>query len=453
MRRMGEVLMSQQYELVWEQACQLIRKELKDVFFDTWIKHPLVPLGIENSTLYIGAKTDFYYNYIQPRYIELISDCVGEVSGRKLKAVLIRPEEMKRYQEIGGTEDVKSAPKVVSPLNPKYTFENFVVGSSNMFAHAAALAVADSPATAYNPLYIYGGVGLGKTHLMHAIGNYMLEKNRDLVIRYVTCEFFMNEMVASINRKTQTEFRDKYRNADVLMVDDVQFLANKPGTQEEFFHTFNALQASGSQIILTSDKPPKEIPHLEERLCSRFEGGLVTDISRPDLETRTAILRRKVEDGMIRVDNDVLTLIAENVSTNVRELEGCLNKVIAYASLKGVPITVPLAAEALRDTFEHIKKRKITCDDVIRCASEYYGISEEDIKGQKRNREIVIPRQAAMYLCRELVVLPLAAIGDVFGGRDHSTVNHACQKVTLSLKDDRMLSDAIEEMTRQLTDQ
>ena len=339
-----------------------------------------------------------------------------------------------------------------SSLNPKYTFDTFVVGSSNRFAHAAALAVAEAPADAYNPLFIYGGVGLGKTHLMHAIGHYMLSQKPTLRVKYVTCELFMNEMVNSLNKKTQAEFREKYRNIDVLMVDDIQFLTGKTGTQEEFFHTFNALHTAGKQIILSSDKPPREIAKLEDRLRSRFEWGLIADISKPDLETRVAILKSKAEEELLKVDTDVLTMIAERVANNVRELEGCLTRLVAYSSLTGKPVDRQLAEDALREIFARVEPRHLTCDDVMEAVAAYYSVSVDDLKSPRRSRDVAVPRQIAMYISRELVGAPLTQIGDSFGGRDHSTVNHACQKVSLEIRSSSTLNTLVSDLMQQLQD-
>ena len=313
-------------QALWEQACAIMRAEMTQVTFDTWIKAALRPLGFSGDQFFIEAVTDFYHQFVVPRYAVLISNSLSQAAGKPIKAQLLTPAQADEYRE-GVTPEDKPAP--ASSLNPKYTFDTFVVGNNNRFAHAAALAVAESPADAYNPLFIYGGVGLGKTHLMHAIGHYMLSQKPTMRVKYVTCELFMNEMVNSLNKKTQTEFREKYRNIDVLMVDDIQFLTGKVGTQEEFFHTFNALHTAGKQIILSSDKPPKEIAKLEERLRSRFEWGLIADIAKPDLETRVAILQKKAEDELLHVDGEVLEMIAERVASNIRELEGCLTRLVA----------------------------------------------------------------------------------------------------------------------------
>ena len=434
-------------QTVWDQACTVMHREMTEVTFNTWIKAALKPLGAEGDQFYIGAVTDFYYSFVVPRYSALIGNSLSEVAGRPVKAVILTPAQTEKYLAGAGVEE---KPADNANLNPKYTFDTFVVGSNNRFAHAAALAVAEAPADAYNPLFIYGGVGLGKTHLMHAIGNYMLSQNPKLRIKYVTSELFMNEMVNALNKKTQPEFREKYRNIDVLMVDDVQFLTGKMGMQEEFFHTFNTLHTAGKQIIMTSDKPPRDIVKLEERLVSRFEWGLIADISKPDLETRVAILRRKAEEEMLNVDNSVLTMIAERVTNNVRELEGCLTRLVAYSSLTGKPVDKALAEDALREIFARSEPRHVTCEDVMEAVATYYNVTAADLKGARRNREFVTPRQIAMYISRELVEAPLTAIGGCFGGRDHSTVNHACQKVAADMKASPSIHTLVNDLMQKL---
>ena len=424
-----------------------MRAEMTQVTFDTWIKAALRPLGFSGDQFFIEAVTDFYHQFVVPRYAVLISNSLSQAAGKPIKAQLLTPAQADEYRE-GVTPEDKPAP--ASSLNPKYTFDTFVVGNNNRFAHAAALAVAESPADAYNPLFIYGGVGLGKTHLMHAIGHYMLSQKPTMRVKYVTCELFMNEMVNSLNKKTQTEFREKYRNIDVLMVDDIQFLTGKVGTQEEFFHTFNALHTAGKQIILSSDKPPQEIATLEERRRSRFEWGLIADIAKPDLETRVAILQKKAEDELLHVDGEVLEMIAERVASNIRELEGCLTRLVAYSSLTGRPIDRALAEEALKEVFARSEPRHVTCDDVMEAVATYYNVTVDDLKGPRRSRDVAVPRQIAMYIAREVVGAPLTMIGDCFGGRDHSTVNHACQKVTQEVKTSPTLNNLVSDLCQQL---
>ena len=434
-------------QAIWDQACAVMHTEMTEITFNTWIKAALRPLGAQGDQFFIEAVTDFYYSFVVPRYAVLIGNSLSEVTGRPMKAKILTPAQAEEYKSGAAPQE---KPAAASFLNPKYTFDTFVVGNNNRFAHAAALAVAEAPADAYNPLFIYGGVGLGKTHLMHAIGNYMLSQNPSLRIRYVTCELFMNEMVNSLNKKTQMDFREQYRNIDVLMVDDIQFLTGKVGTQEEFFHTFNALHTAGKQIILSSDKPPREIAKLEERLVSRFEWGLIADISKPDLETRVAILKRKAEEEMLRVDDAVLTMIAERVANNVRELEGCLTRLVAYSSLTGKPVDKALAEDALREIFARSEPRHVTCEDVMEAVATYYNVTVADMKGARRSREVAGPRQIAMYISREIVGAPLTMIGACFGGRDHSTVNHACQKVAEEMKSTPSFNTLVSDLMQQL---
>ncbi len=421
--------------------------DMTELTFNTWIKAALRPLGYSGDQFFIEAVTDFYHQFVTPRYSVLISNSLSQAVGKPIKAQILTPAQADEYRA-GITPDEKPADE--SSLNPKYTFDTFVVGSNNRFAHAAALAVAEAPADAYNPLFIYGGVGLGKTHLMHAIGHYMLAQKPTLRVKYVTSEAFMNEMVNSLNKRNQAEFRERYRNIDVLMVDDIQFLTGKTGTQEEFFHTFNALHTAGKQIILSSDKPPREIAKLEERLRSRFEWGLIADISKPDLETRVAILQRKAEEELLRVDTDVLTMIAERVSSNIRELEGCLTRLVAYSSLTGRPVDRALAEDALKEIFARSEPRHVTCEDVMDAVATYYSVTVEDLKSPRRSRDVAVPRQIAMYIARELVGAPLTMIGEAFGGRDHSTVNHACQKVASEIKTAPSLNNLVSDLMQQL---
>ncbi|MBR6187003.1 MAG: chromosomal replication initiator protein DnaA [Clostridia bacterium] len=444
-RRSGENTVDKQ--AVWDQACVIMHTEMTEVTYNTWIKTALRPLGYSGDEFYIEAVTDFYYTFVVPRYAVLIANSLSEAAGRPIKAQILTPSQADEYR--AGIMPAEK-PADETSLNPKYTFDSFVVGSNNRFAHAAALAVAESPADAYNPLFIYGGVGLGKTHLMHAIGHYMLGQKPTLRIKYVTCELLMNEMVASINKKMQTEFREKYRNIDVLMVDDVQFMTGKAGLQEEFFHTFNALHTAGKQIILSSDKPPREIAKLEDRLRSRFEWGLIADIAKPDLETRIAILQKKAEDELLNVDGEVLSMIAERVSNNVRELEGCLTRLVAFSSLTGKPVDKALAEDALREIFAEAEPRHLTCEDVMEAVATYYSVEVEDLKGPRRSRDVAVPRQIAMYISREIVGAPLTLIGAAFGGRDHSTVNHACQKVCQDMKASPALNTLISDLMQQL---
>jgi len=434
-------------QALWDQACNLMREEMTNVTFNTWIKTALKPLDCTGDQFFIEAVTDFYYQYVVPRYSVLIANALTQAAGWPLRVQILTPAQAEEFKS-GSTPE--TAPQIHEGLNPKYTFDTFVVGNNNLFAHASALAVAESPGDTYNPLFIYGGVGLGKTHLMHAVGHYILSQNPNARIKYVTCELFMNEMVNSLNKKTQNEFREKYRNIDVLLIDDIQFLTGKVGTQEEFFHTFNTLHNAGKQIIISSDRAPKEIAKLEERLCSRFEWGLLADISKPDLETRVAILQRKAEEEFINVDQGVIHMIAERVSSNIRELEGCLTRLVAYSSLTGKPIDEALAEEALKEIFARSEPKHVTCEDVLEAVSSYYSVTVADLKGPRRNREVAVPRQIAMYIAREVVACPLTMIGDCIGGRDHSTVNHACQKVAKEMNTSPSLNNLVTDLIQKL---
>ncbi|MCL2545255.1 MAG: chromosomal replication initiator protein DnaA, partial [Clostridia bacterium] len=398
---------------------------MPDVSYKTWIE-PSKPFALEEDTLYLEVASDFVRNTIMSRYQDLIANAVGERSPRRLNVeYLTAQERLDRFGPSGvpggGATAQAGAPAM---LNPRYTFDTFVVGNANRFAKAASVAVAESPGDAYNPLFIYGGVGLGKTHLMHAIGHEVAKRNPGQRQLYVTSENFTNELIAAIQNNKNIEFRNRFRNLDLLMIDDIQFIAGRERTQEEFFHTFNTLHAAGKQIIITSDKPPKEIARLEERLCSRFEWGLIADIQRPDLETRIAILRQKARSEDIVVSDDVLEIIAGIVESNIRELEGSLARVVAYAALENRPLTAELISDALDPI--RPEPRRVTCEMIQNAVAAYYGIEVAELKGQKRNREIILPRQAAMFLIREMTDLSLPRIGDAFGGRDHTTVMHSC---------------------------
>lgn len=412
------------------------------VTFDTWIK-TLKPIALDGDTLVLQAATDFYKKNVVARYSAAIENALSKISQTAMHARFLSPEEAESFLR-------PDSVKKTSFLNPKYTFDSFVVGGSNRFAHAACLAVAESPAEAYNPLFIYGGVGLGKTHLMHAIGHYLLANNPKIKICYVTSESFMNELISAIQTGQTAEFREKYRKADVLLIDDIQFIAGTTSTQEEFFHTFNTLHTAGKQIIVSSDRPPREIPRLEERLRSRFEWGLIADIQKPDLETRIAILKRRAQDEMVVCDDDVLQLIAEHVQSNIRELEGSLTRLSAYASLTGRKIDCVLAEEALREVFASHEPKNITCEDIIRVVASYYNISPEDIKGTRRNREITVPRQIAMYLCREMTDCSMSRIGDAMGGRDHTTILHGCDKISEDLRNSESLATLLDDIRHSL---
>ena len=434
-------------ETLWNETCDLLQQEIARVSYDTWIGDNLIPSRLEGDCLLLAVKMEPMRDFVVRQYQKTIDKCLTQAANRPFRAELLTREEIE--QKTPGeakTEEHNSAPR----LNPKYTFDRFVVGSSNRFAQAASLAVAENPAEAYNPLFIYGGVGLGKTHLMQAIGHFVYEKNPDTQILYMTSETFTNELISAIQQKKTYEFREKIRKVDILMVDDIQFIAGRESTQQEFFNTFNELHNAGKQIILTSDKPPKDIQRLEERLCSRFEWGLVADIQRPDIDTRVAILRDKAQREHIDAPDEVLQLIAGKIDNNVRELEGGLTRLVAYSNLVGQPITTELCETALQEIFDQRKHKQITAELIMRTVSDYYGLSLNELTGTTRKREITVPRQIAMYLTREMTGMSLPQIGDVFGGRDHTTVLHSYKTVEAGLKENEGLKSIVEDIKQQV---
>ena len=433
---------------IWESVLGLIKVELTEVSFNTWLKS-IEPVSLEDDEIILGAPNDFTKGILEGRYFNLIKNAIKQVSGKNYQIRFIIPgEQIKQTQLQPEKETVKAMNK--SQLNPKYTFSTFVTGKSNEFAHAASLAVAEAPAQAYNPLFLYGGVGLGKTHLMHAIGHYILSQNPNSKVVYVSSEKFTNELINSIREYRNEEFRNKYRNVDVLLIDDIQFIAGKEGTQEEFFHTFNALHEANKQIIISSDRPPRDIPTLEDRLRSRFEWGLTTDIQAPDLETRMAILRKKATLENLEIPDDVVLLIANKIHSNIRELEGALIKVVAYSSLTNRSITEELAEEALKDIISNHKPVEITVDLIKDKVSKRFNIRIDEFSSKKRTRAIAYPRQVAMYLTRELTDLSLPKIGDEFGGRDHTTVIHACEKISNDISKDNLFRKKIDDIIEEL---
>ena len=432
---------------LWEESVRLIRDEIPGVSFNTWID-PLRPISLERNVLLLEVPTEFVLGIIKSRYRDLIRNAVKMVSNRALDIELaVKSDEA----PVAKAAEEGEAPAWSSILNPKYTFETYVKGTGNQLAHAASLAVAEAPALAYNPLFIYGGVGLGKTHLMHAIGHYILNQNPNAKVLYTSSEKFTNELINAIKDDKNEEFRAKYRSIDVLLIDDIQFIAGKERTQQEFFHTFNALYELNKQIVLTSDKPPKEIQTLEERLRSRFEWGLIADITAPDIETRIAILRKKSQMERYDIPNDVLVYIADNIDSNIRELEGALNRIIAYSSLTGSAISLDLARECLKQIISGIATANVSPESILKVVSRYYDISPDQLLSQKRSRDIAFPRQVAMYLCRDLTGMSLPRIGQFFGGRDHTTVMHACEKIQEELERSGELKRATTEMKRNIT--
>lgn len=441
--------MSSNLDSLWNDILDIIKVELTEVSYNTWLK-TIIPINISDNTIKLAAPNDFTKGILEGRYLNLIKNSIIEVTKKEYKIEFIIPGEEQSINEGQTIKQENHENNQRSQLNPKYSFNTFVIGNSNRFAHAASLAVAEAPAQAYNPLFLYGGVGLGKTHLMHAIGHYILSQNPDSKVVYVTSEKFTNELINSIREYRNEEFRNKYRNVDVLLVDDIQFIAGKEGTQEEFFHTFNALHEANKQIIISSDRPPKEIPTLEDRLRSRFEWGLIADIQAPDLETRIAILRKKANMENLEIHDDVMQYIASKIKSNIRELEGALIRVVAYSSLTNKNVTIELAEEALKDIISNNKPREITVTLIKEEVSNQFNIKLEDFNSRKRTRAIAFPRQVAMYLTRELTDLSLPKIGDEFGGRDHTTVIHACDKINNDILEDEDFKGKIEYIVKKL---
>ncbi len=440
---------------LWGKTLNVIEKKISKPSFETWLKSTKA-IALNKNTLIVEAPNDFAREWLDGNYKEILTKILYELIGENMSLKFVIPESNMDDPIMVSPANKKPAkPEVITDsaqhmLNPKYTFETFVIGSGNRFAHAASLAVAEAPAKAYNPLFIYGGVGLGKTHLMHAIGHYVLEHNPMAKVVYLTSEKFTNEFINSIRDNRPDDFRNKYRNVDILLIDDIQFLAGKESTQEEFFHTFNTLHEENKQIIISSDRPPREIPTLEDRLRSRFEWGLITDITPPDLETRIAILRKKAKADGLDIPNEVMLYIANQIDSNIRELEGALIRVVAYSSLENKDINADLAAEALKSIIPSSKPRVITIQDIQRVVGEQFGVKLEDFSAKKRTKSIAFPRQIAMYLSRELTDFSLPKIGEEFGGRDHTTVIHAHEKISNLIKTDPQFQKQIQELENKL---
>jgi chromosomal replication initiator protein len=441
---------------LWQQALSEIEKKLSKPSFETWLKSTSAN-RMEGDTIIITAPNEFARDWLESRYSSLITETLLELTGSELQAKFIIPQNQSDA-DLDLEQAMKKKPKgnpaqeehPQSVLNSKYTFDTFVIGSGNRFAHAASLAVAEAPAKAYNPLFIYGGVGLGKTHLMHAIGHYVIEHNPNAKVVYLSSEKFTNEFINSIRDNKTVNFRNKYRNVDVLLIDDIQFLAGKEQTQEEFFHTFNALHEESKQIVISSDRPPKEIPTLEDRLRSRFEWGLITDITPPDLETRIAILRKKAKAEGLDIPNEVMLYIANQIDTNIRELEGALIRVVAYSSLINQDMNADLAAEALKNIIPSSKPRVITIHDIQTVIGDHFSVKLEDFAAKKRTKSVAFPRQIAMYLSRELTDFSLPKIGEEFGGRDHTTVIHAHEKISKLVDSDQAFQKKLQDIVEQL---
>lgn len=450
---------------IWLKCTDKFKESVNEKIFDVWIK-PIVPLEVTEDYYKVAVKNSFFKTMLEENYASVIEGILSGIMGKNIKLVIetmdteqgketkledlteIKPA--KREQQQLFTEKTEDQEPDESNLNPKFVFETFVIGNSNRFAHAAAQAVANNPAHAYNPLFLYGGVGLGKTHLMHAIGNRIKQNNPSMKVLYTSSEKFTNEIINSIQNKTTEAFRQKYRNIDCLIIDDIQFLKGKEQTQVEFFHTFNALKDANKQIIISSDRPPREIETLEDRLRSRFDQGLTADIQPPDLETRMAILRKKAASDHIELPNDVITLLATNIATNIREIEGAYTKIVAYTSLMDMPITVETAQKVLQDMGNTVKTRQITFEGIIKVVAEHYNIKQEELFNKKRTQNIAFPRQVAMYLCRELADLSYPRIGDLFGGRDHTTVIHAYEKISKNKVSNISLQNDLQEMIETL---
>ncbi|MCI8667655.1 MAG: chromosomal replication initiator protein DnaA [Dorea sp.] len=444
----------------WPEIIEHLRveHELSNVSFNTWIQ-PLKVYEIIDNTVYILVNMNASVEYIEKKYLLPLKVCISEVTGTDYEVVFVSEDDSRigEIKSMSADASHKKKTRTASEkagLNPKYTFDTFVVGGNNNFAHAASLAVAESPGEVYNPLFLYGDVGLGKTHLMHSIAHFILNKNPKKKVLYVTSETFTNELIEALkkgktadNESAMAQFRDKYRNNDVLLIDDIQFIIGKESTQEEFFHTFNHLHTSAKQIIISSDKPPKDIETLEARLRTRFEWGLIADISAPDYETRMAILRRKIElDHLDRynIPEDVLTYIAENIKSNIRELEGSLNKLIALYKLNNPEtIDIPLAAEALKDIISSYNNRVVTPELILDIVADHFNITIADLKGNKRSASISVPRQICMYLMRTLTETPLQAIGIILGGKDHSTIKYGVEKIEKGIVKDETLNNTI----------
>jgi chromosomal replication initiator protein len=448
-------------EHLWESIAGRLREALTETTYETWFGNAS-PFSLGDEKLVVEVPNDFTREWIEGHFLDFVSGAAREVLGHDVVVTFTVNEQRPAPPAASGVEGGAPSREVSLPyretheidLNSKYTFDLFVIGSSNRFAHAAALAVAESPAQAYNPLFIYGGTGLGKTHLLQAIGHYVRRHARRLTVRYVTSEDFMNDFIDAVrDRGARIEgFKRRYRNYDVLLIDDIQFFEGKERIQEEFFHTFNSLYEGGAQIIISSDRPPREIATLEERLRSRFEWGLLTDIQAPDLETRIAILRKKVNTEQIAVtDPEVLTFIASRVSSNIRELEGALTRVVAFSSLTDRPLTVDLAELVLRDVYPQGEAApEVTIPKIQEAVSQRFGVTLDELVSPRRSQAVAYPRQVAMYLSRELTDSSLPKIGKEFGGRDHTTVIHAKDKITRLIREDRSVYNLVQELTARI---
>lgn len=428
---------------IWDHSLPLIEEEVTSIGYKTWILS-IKPVSLENGFLHVSVPNDINKSMVEHRYKELIQNAIFEVTGKRCTLLV----------HIGEIEEDKKEEKAVHnlgmPLNPKYTFDSFVVGGSNRFAHAASLAVAETPARTYNPLFLYGGVGLGKTHLLHAIGNFIIANNKDMKVMYISAETFTTELINSIKDSTNDAFREKYRSVDVLMVDDIQFIAGKKVTEEEFFHTFNTLYDANKQIIITSDRPPKEMKTLEDRLRSRFEWGIIGDLYAPDYETRVAILRKKAQLENIDIKDEILELIAEKITSNIRELEGVLNRIVAYRGLINTEITVDVALDAMK-SYHATGKPAVTPENIVEATAKFYHLKIEDIMGIRRTKTIALARQIAMYMMREILGHSHLKIAKFFE-KDHTTVMHNINKIEKTVENDADFASEISTLKKDITE-
>ncbi|MBQ2770478.1 MAG: chromosomal replication initiator protein DnaA [Clostridia bacterium] len=435
----------EQLDRIWAATRENMRPNMTGLSFHAWID-VIRPVAVQNDILILEVPSADIQKTLMDFFFSSLVHSAKLASPTILDVKLVLPEESENYSP----RELPQEPVPVNALNPKNTFDTFVVGSSNHFAHAASQAVAQNPAAAYNPLFLYGGVGLGKTHLMHAIGHHVKAQNPSTRVMYVTSETFTNELITAIQTDQRQEFRKKYRNVDVLLIDDIQFIAKKQAVQEEFFNTFNTLHNADKQIVISSDRPPKEINQLEERLRSRFEWGLIADIQPPDVETRTAILRNKARLDNIQVPDEIINFIAEHVHSNIRELEGCLTRAVAFSNFKREPLTLELTKTALKDLLPDIRKKDVDPMMIKETVAAYYGVTVESLHSQRRDREIVLPRQVAMYLCHNMLSLPYLRIAYLFDRNDHTTAINACRKVTDMIISDPAFKQVIEDLKKRI---
>ncbi|MBM5955225.1 chromosomal replication initiator protein DnaA [Staphylococcus epidermidis] len=446
---------------IWDKVLEIAQERISNTSYQTFIKDTQL-YSLKNDEAIILVSLPFNASWLNQRYSEIMQAIIYDVIGYEVKPHFISEDELASYNNVN-TQEVQEPQVQHSSIDDKTwgkeqfnmhnTFDTFVIGPGNRFPHAASLAVAEAPAEAYNPLFIYGGVGLGKTHLMHAIGHHVLSNKPNAKVIYTSSEKFTNEFIKSIRDNETEAFREKYRKIDVLLIDDIQFIQNKEQTQEEFFHTFNELHQNNKQIVISSDRPPKEIAKLEDRLRSRFEWGLIVDITPPDYETRMAILQKKIEEENLDIPPEALNYIANQIQSNIRELEGALTRLLAYSKLQGKPITTELTAEALKDIIQSPKSKKITIQDIQKVVGQYYSVRIEDFSAKKRTKSIAYPRQIAMYLSRELTDFSLPKIGEEFGGRDHTTVIHAHEKIANDIKSDPTFKQEVENLEKEIRNQ